>query len=235
MTEGIHDLAAPDLDAGGQLGTCPKQSWCVKEEGHRGYCRGTPLDEPLDPRGRKPARKHPGRARTPSPRPARAPVKPKVSLLAIGVSSAWEAAGRALERRGPEPAGPPAGRVMQFEAAYAGQVLRPALRKVPILARLDSAAGGQATEIAALFAAPIMAAAMSIDENLRDRLTPFFVEALKPIVVAAVTERRRVVEEMRAIEEYGEEAVELMQALIAGLFAPREEPDETSPGEPTPS
>lgn len=210
-------------------GPCAKKEGCVLDAGHKGFCRLRPLDAP-------PARSH-GTKRT----GARAPRKPPAGSSLSGAPSAtstrpsrakksegmrpllsflWGGVGQLLEQYGPEPQGPPVGRLMQFQAPYAAEKLHPQLRKIPAYRALDEASAGVLDELGPVIMAPLLVAVMASNESARMALWPLLSAQLEVFAVAAAAEKRKAAAAMRSLDEHSEEVAAMMDGLAGVLFAP---------------
>lgn len=131
--------------------------------------------------------------------------------------------GQAIEIQGPEPAAPPAGRVMQFQAIDAGERIHRVLGKVPVYRQATAIVGGGILEdLAELVAAPMLVAVMASNETARETLWPILAQSLQKSAVAIAKAQKEQAASMRAVGEYQEEAEQLVGQMFSALFAPRD-------------
>lgn len=196
--------------------TCTKQAWCGLPDGHEGWHRKAAKGAPTT--GKTKADKP---AKPSKPRPAKK-ASPAPGVLAL----LWAQAGSAVEMFAPEPAGPPAGRVMQFQAIDAGVRLDRLLQQVPAYKRAMNLTGGRLTEdIVALVAAPVLAGVMASDMRARMALWPVFSSMLASSAVTIAKAQREQIEAMQQVEGYEQEVADLLDNLRHTLFGP--DPDDT--------
>jgi hypothetical protein len=138
---------------------------------------------------------------------------------------AYARLGQVVEMMGPEPAAPPVGRVMRFQAPAAGKQLDTALRTVPAYKRITSLGAigdNPALEaIVSLIAAPLMAGLMASNETLAQQMWPLLASALQSAAVEQAREQKRQLAAIEEISEFQEEAVAALFELNETLFAPR--------------
>lgn len=209
---------------------CPRQPWCVRGAGHAGFCGKQPRGEGRAPRTRT-------RTRTPSPRAASsAPSrrKAKASGLMPILSLAWSGLGQVVEAYSPEPAGPPVGRVLQFQAPYAATVLDKVLTDhVPAYKAIDAMTGGILDELGPLILPPLLVAVMASRPQTAAGLYPLLAGQLEQLAIAMTAERRRVRDALQQTATLDEESAKLVEELSMVLFAPRpEEPADDDDTEP---
>ena len=236
------DPTAPD-DEGPELGglasivaaPCPRQPWCVRGAGHPGFCGKQPKGEGRAPRGPR-TRTRSSSSSSGSSSPARSSGKRKASGLMPLLSMAWSVVGQAVEAYSPEPAGPPVGRVLQFQAPYAGQVLDKVLsERVPAYKALDAMTGGVLDELGPIILPPLLVAVMASKPAAAPALYPMLAGQLEQLAMAITSERRRVRDALAATAQLDEESAALVQELAAVLFAPRpqaKEPGDDEGGDP---
>ena len=210
---------------------CPRQPWCVRGAGHPGFCGKRPKGEgraPRPPRSRSTSRP------AGSSSPARSSGgKRKASGLMPLLSMAWSVIGQAVEAYSPEPAGPPVGRVLQFQAPYAGQVLDKVLsEKVPAYKALDAMTGGILDELGPILLPPVLVAVMASKPSAATALYPMLAGQLEQLAIAITAERRRVRDALAATATLDAESAQLVDELSAVLFAPRPEPKPEPEGDP---
>ena len=220
----LHDDDGPP-DLGGLAAVvgaqCPRQPWCVRGAGHPGFCGKRPRGEGRAPRNRAKT------AKTSSGRPASSPArrgKAKASGLMPILSLAWSGIGQAVEAYSPEPAGPPVGRVLQFQAPYAATVLDKVLTDhVPAYKAIDAMTGGILDELGPLILPPLLVAVMASRPQTAAGLYPLLAGQLEQLAIAMTAERRRVRDALSATAELDEESAQLVNELAQVLFAPRPE------------
>jgi hypothetical protein len=219
---GSPDEPPPDLPPD-PLAVCGYAGWCVKPAGHPGPHKKDPATKARNNRKRSRS-KSPGRASSSAGSPAGAD-SPLPSVLAL----AWGGLGKAVEAAAPEPAGPPVGRVMQFQSIDAGYILHRALMTVPAYKRINTIAGGGSgalDELAPLLMAPLLAGVMASNETVRLLMWPTFANVIKTSAVSIARVQREQAEAIRQVSEYEAEVEGLLDGMAMGLFAPREEPPE---------
>jgi hypothetical protein len=138
-----------------------------------------------------------------------------------------------VEQYIPEPAGPPVGRVMQFQYIDAGQALHRVLMTLPWYKRLDAVAGaggGVSDELLALIGAPLLAGVMAVNEPARMMLWPIFAEQIKASAVSIARASEEQHDAVITVAEYQADVDEMMSTMQDALFSPRET-DETEPAD----
>ena len=218
------DPPPPDDDA--FVPCSSKNDWCRLPDGHKGRCRRYPEGTSRAEKDReRHARKRSAGAGTRSSsravqRPRRTS-KPTLAPAVLGM--AYGQIGSIIEVAAPEPAGPPIGRVMQFQAPLAGQQLDALLANLPIYKRVTRAGSSQLVEqIASLIAAPLLAGVMASNEAAARTLYPIFASAIRSAAVEIVKAQKQQVEAMAEIDEYSAEADELTRQFLDVMLAPRE-------------
>lgn len=220
----LDGLGLGDINSGGK---CTRREWCLKEPGHRGNCRRY---APGDPRGKKGSSK-PGPARKPGAAPPRRS-RSRPTVLPAAWSFVYGAIGQAIEAQGPEPAAPPVGRVMQFQAPLAGERLHALASKVPIYREATAlAGGGLLDDVIELIAAPLLVGVMASSEQARMTLWPILAASLQGSAVQIAKMQAQQREAMEQVGEFTAEADEIMRQMADSLFAPRWNPAE----EPAPA
>lgn len=234
---------------------CTREPWCVKEAGHRGYCRRTPLDVALDEKGR-PLRGATGNGRpsggggaagrggqppTPDRPSSRAPARRKRSRSPweVGWAAVYGSMGRVLESVAPEPPdgpGPAPGRVMQFQAADAGVRIHRLLQKVGPYKSLSAMTGGSqvSDDLMKVLGPPLLTVAMAMSEQARLLLYPFLGSMLQDAAVTIAVAEKEQADALESVSEHSERVDALMGELAEILFAPRPKPpqEEEPRGEP---
>jgi hypothetical protein len=228
VTAGLPGL---DSDAGGGMleGKCDTTQFdCHLPAGHKGRHRMAPGTTRADKRRAAQAArpKTPGRPRTSSaaPRPRGAPKKAAPSVMPGLLGMAWAAIGYRIEQNAPEPAGPPVGRVMQFQYLDAGATLHRVLMAAPLYRRIVAVAGaggGISDDLAALLAGPVLAAVMATNDAAKIMLWPVFAEQIKASAVSIAEAQAEQVAAMEAVGEYETQVSEMLEHMQEGLFAPR--------------
>lgn len=143
-------------------------------------------------------------------------------MAAPALGMAWARIGQLVELSGPEPAAPPVGRVMQFQAVDAGERLHRLLTRVPVYRRAMLVAGGSITEeIAALVGPPLLAGVMASGEQAQAALWPLFASMIQTSALAMAKAQREQLAALDSVSEYSEEIAGMMAALAEQLFAPR--------------
>ena len=143
-------------------------------------------------------------------------------MLPAAWSFAYGAIGQAIEAQGPEPASPPVGRVMQFQAPLAGERLHALASKVPIYRQATALAGGGILDdILELVAAPLLVGIMSTNEQARMTLWPILAGSLQQSAVAIAKAQKEQRDAMESVGEFTEEAQQIMEQMASSLFAPR--------------
>lgn len=139
--------------------------------------------------------------------------------------------GQAIESQAPEPAGPPVGRVMQFQASLAGARIHNLANKVPIYRQATAlAGGGLLDDIIELVAAPVLVGVMATSETARETLWPMLAASLQASAVEIAKMQKQQVEAMEAVGEYAAEAETIMAQMAEQLFAPRDAPRDEEGG-----
>jgi hypothetical protein len=238
MTAALDTEPAPPLDglpgledppAVGMLeGKCQtSQMDCHLPAGHKGRHRMAPGTTRADKRRAAQAAKAktPSRPRTSSaaPRP-RGSTKAPPSVMPGLLGMAWAAIGYRIEQTAPEPAGPPVGRVMQFQYLDAGATLHRVLMAAPLYRRIVAVAGaggGISDDLAALLAGPILAGVMATNDAAKLMLWPVFAEQIKASAVSIAEAQADQVAAMEAVGEYEGQVSEMLEHMQEGLFAPR--------------
>lgn len=176
-----------------------------------------------------------GSRKAASPRPRRS--DPMPHLLGLG----WAGLGFAFEHVGPEPFGAPVGRVLQLQAPVAGDTLTKALKKTPAYGMVKPFmdAVGPWTELAQLFALPIMTAAVAMKPEVLNAppIQAMFMSQLVPAIAQA---KQRAEEQKQLTEELSQftpEARQEAQAVMSWLIGvqPEEEAPEPEPPAPEPN
>ena len=231
----IFDPAAPDnFDGLGLVGDnvapgkCPRHDWCLKDPGHRGNCRRYPDGDPRTKKAGSTSGAKPGPARKPGAAPPRRS-RSRPNMLPAVWSFVYGQAGAVVEHTAPEPAGPPVGRVMQFQAPLAGARLHGLLSKLPIYQQATALAGGGMLEdIMELIAAPLVVGVMATSEQARDYLWPILATSLQSSAVQIAKMQKEQADAMESVNEFSADAAAIMEQMAASLFAPRyrPEPDE---------
>jgi hypothetical protein len=136
------------------------------------------------------------------------------------LASLWLGIGQLVEMNAPEPAGPPVGRMLQFEAPYAAEQLHPHLRRLPLYRGLDEVTGGIMDDIGPLIMAPVIVGLMATNPALGRSLEPMLRGTLEQMAVAMVTERRKVAQALRERTDLDDEIKALLVELSEGLWGP---------------
>jgi hypothetical protein len=222
-TEAVTEPAIPDL-----FEPCSSRNdWCVLPDGHPGRCRASLPGQPKP--GKPHKRSATGRQTTASTR-SRAS---KPSLMPALWTMVYARAGQAVEMMGPEPASPPAGRVMQFQAPAAGLEIHDALAHLPLYKRVSSFVGdgqgdGPLASILGLIAAPAVAGLMASNERLAEQMWPILAGALQTSAIAQAKAQKERLKAMHDIQEFQAEAAEALNELWDTLFAQRPKPQEAT-------
>ena len=216
-------LELPAAPAG--AGPCPRQPWCVRGAGHHGFCAKVTLEEAAERKASGLPRKRvrPSRAKSSAggarsaPTASRAPSAGMRPLLGM----IWAGLGQLIENYAPEPAGPPVGRVIQFEAPYVSAHLHPVLRQVPIYKRMDEMTGGLFDDLGPILLAPLIVGIMAANPAAQSVLQPMLFSQLESMAVEMAEESRRTRDKLAKKAEYDSDTQAILQALAGELFTPR--------------
>lgn len=208
-----------------------KNDWCVLPDGHSGRCRASLPGQPKP--GKPHKRSTAGRPPAASTR-SRASTKP--SLMPALWTMVYARLGQTVEHIGPEPAAPPAGRVMQFQAPAAGIEIHDALAHLPLYKRVSSFVGdgggnSPLAPIIGLIAAPALAGLMASNEALAKEIWPLFAGALQTSAIAQSKAQKERLKAMSEIQEFQADAAAALDELWGTLFAPRPQPEAADDGQ----
>jgi len=203
---------------------CPRNSWCLKPAGHRYACQK--YASKRDRERAKSSRKRSASTGSATQRSAsRRGRASKPSLMPAVLGLAYGRAGAAVELLGPEPAGPPVGRVMQFQSIAAGEQLDALLSNVPAYKRVTAlGSSGLMDSIASLIGAPLLAGLMATNENVARSMWPLLAASLQTSAVAMAKAQKAQLDAMEQVSEYDAEAHAMLDELFTTLFASRPEP-----------
>ena len=218
------------IDKTEQNTACQRKPYCVLGSGHKGFCARVPKTAADDtPDTEQVVKRGPGRPKgSTNANPARKPSTRKGSGFKPILGLVWGTLGQVLENYGPEPSGPPVGRVMSFQAPYAAGVLDKALTEhVPAYRALDKATGGLLDELGPLIVPPLLVGIRAANESARTTLLPLLAGQLEILAAAVVAEDQRVKETFANMAEVGDDARNMAEAVMGMLFSPRPvyEPD----------
>lgn len=212
----------PPLVAAPALGKCTRKPWCVKGAGHKGFCGKAPAGERNA--DDKPARAKPARRASSSAKSS----KPRSSALQPFLGMAWNGLGQLLEAYAPEPAGPPIGRIMQFQSSYAANVLDETLTQhVGPYKAMNKAAGGMLDDLGPLIMPPLLVAIMATgSDGMRMALMPVLAKNLESLALANRAEQLKLQEAMaEAGTQFDQETMDMLNGFVSMLFDTR--PHET--------